>query len=190
MSKKKKKSHRWTDPTATKREDGAVAIGATSHVSTASTTSTKYSQNSVLFGMMLWDLLSLELSPITQWRQVLGIPMNEEITWPVPMTQLCLLLGWVLLIHQVALIHVTLQLGLSMCRRHTKRRTRHHSYSNISSGFVTMSSTEHTVTSPRPDGLLGPFGMAKADGIHGHRCGSPLSSDGECPGIAVEHGLP
>jgi hypothetical protein len=57
--------------------------------------------------MMLWDLLSVELSPIDQWRQLLGIAMNEDITWPVRIVQLCLLLGWVLLVHQAALVHAT-----------------------------------------------------------------------------------
>jgi hypothetical protein len=160
-------------PAAT-HHDGPVAIGDTSHYSTTSTMS--HSQNKVsfqtlflmadatsgilfgalvillvplvLFGMLMYDLLNVEVSPIAQWREFMGIPMNEEITWPVRVTQLCLLLGWILLVHQAALVHATLQLCLSMCRRRTKRTTcrgtnHDNSFSNTNSGVVTMSSTEH-----------------------------------------------
>ena len=77
-----------------------------------------------LMGMILWELLDMKSNPITSWRSFLGVPMNEDLSVAVRVTQISLLLGWVLLVKQMALVDTTIQCLCLLTRRRSSRHNR------------------------------------------------------------------
>ncbi|CAB9499182.1 Teneurin transmembrane protein [Seminavis robusta] len=103
----------------------------------------------LLYSMMIWELLDTTHSPVDEWQAFFGIPMNEDVPVTVRIAQLGLLFGWVLLVHQTALVHTTLQLVLGCCRltRRTSRNQQQGRYTNLSRSFFSNTAVIHDATS-------------------------------------------
>jgi len=76
----------------------------------------------VLLGAILWELLDASSKPLHSWRNFFGIPTKEELSVEARVAQICLLLGWVLLVKQTALVNTMFQWLCLLTSRASARR--------------------------------------------------------------------
>jgi hypothetical protein len=122
----------------------------------------------ILMTLIAWDLIDWDASLLssTSWRDFFQIPMNEDVTWPVRVAQLSLLLLWVLLVKQTVLITTMVHFVRLLCMRGgrhgrsattTQHPTRRNKKSN--NGYANLSLLHQTFARLAPTDV---FSISKA----------------------------